>query len=617
MALEKFIEDALQNHKIPREFSAACLAEANSIKEPTEAEKKNRVDLRHIPFVTIDGDDSKDFDDAVYAERWGKDGYYVVAAIADVSYYVRPGTVLDDEAQERGTSAYFPNKCIPMLPENLSNNICSLKPQVDRLVIVKHLYINATGELKHSRTEAAVIHSHARLTYTQVQTFLDGNKNALPKGMLQASKVRKSLKNLSGAYHARLIDRHNRFTAEFNSFEKCFTINRKGRVSKLEKARSFDSNKLIEESMVLPNYDAGKVLDEANIFCANRVHHNPENKKRERLQALISEYNLKPLPASGITPELMHDYVAAVPDDKREAFQDALLLTSEKAYYTHEETGHFGLALPWYAHFTSPIRRYPDILVHRAHYLLYKFPGWEDIGILPDAKEFARICEQNSESEKNAQKAGYEVTDRLTTSFYKPRVNNGAFVGTVAHILVNPQTNKAKGVFVNFDDGLGKAYVTISNMKDDSYKVSKDGTSLIGTLHKKVIKTGSEVNLILIKADEKKGQLAGIIVEHANKPRNKRRANNTYKSRIGQKFNGEITDIFAEGLTVTLEDGTETSLHVSSLKDCFYVYCNSNKTFTSTKLKVKKVYKIGDKLEVKLIHVHPKKGHLKVELATN
>lgn len=609
--LPSLIEKSIKAFKIPHEFSEACLAEARKFKPPKLKDFTNRTNLTHIPLVTIDGEDARDFDDAVYAEPWKNGGFYIIVAIADVAYYVRPGTALDYEARERGNSVYFPGFCVPMLPEELSNGICSLKPNVLRLVLAKHLYYDATGKLVNSRTEPSIIRSHARTTYKQVQQFLDGDKKALPKGMKQAKKVKASILCFAQAYLPRLLHRQNHFTAEFNTVVKHFSVTEKGRVSNLEVAKSFCSNNLIEEAMVLANYDAGKIIHNSNLPSANRVHHNPEGKKLERFRALIHEYGLSKIPTTGITPELLHNYVLAVPEEHRETFKTVLLSTSEKAYYTQHETGHFGLALEYYAHFTSPIRRYSDILIHRAHYQLLKFLGWEEIGILPDEYEFEEICEHVSGTEINATNAYRHVDAQLTATHYTKDVNNRIFSSKIARILYHNKSHKPTGVIVSFDDGLGEAYVRISNIKDDKYKLAPNGINLIGTLRKQVLKVGTKVEIRLIKADVTEGQIEAIIIESTAKPRQNRNTH-IYKNRLDETFTGKITGTSKKGITLIFDEDVQCFIHMSSLTDDYYEHTGENEPLTGRQSN--KSFKIGDELPIKLIKIHQTK-RITAELA--
>ncbi|HEX7370125.1 MAG TPA: ribonuclease R, partial [Rhodanobacteraceae bacterium] len=359
------VEMAIESHGLPHVWPDDVVREAEAV-EPrvTEVECQGRVDLRKLPLVTIDGADSRDFDDAVYAEPVRGGGFKLIVAIADVSHYVRPETALDGEAYQRGTSVYFPGFVVPMLPETLSNGICSLNPDVDRLCMACEMRVSAEGEVQRAKFYPAVMRSHARLTYDQVWEVV-GERDADARRAM--GKVLPHVDHLHALYKAFAAARTRRGTIEFETSEVEYRLNDKGEVVSLGAHARNDAHKLIEECMIAANVQAAKFLAKKKIPAPFRVHASPPADKYEDLLAFLREYKLSMPPLAEVTPA---DFAALL---KRvanradaELFRSVLLRSQSLASYQSANHGHFGLALDAYAHFTSPIRRYPDLLVHRA-----------------------------------------------------------------------------------------------------------------------------------------------------------------------------------------------------------------------------------------------------------
>jgi len=360
----KVVEMAIHGHNLPHEFPEPVLREANAIPvDVTAAETAARVDIRHLPLVTIDGEDAKDFDDAVYCES-NPAGFRLVVAIADVSHYVRPGAALDDEAMLRGTSVYFPGFVVPMLPENLSNGICSLKPKVDRLCFVCDMQVGFDGLVSESRFYEAVMHSHARLTYNQVWKIIgedDVETKAILNGLLPA------ISRLHQLYDILSKARTRRGAIEFESSEVHFELNPQGEVIQGGLLARNDAHKLIEECMIAANVEAGKAVLANHAHAPFRVHDLPPESKYADLLEYLKEFALSMPSYAKVQPKDFTNLLKKVRLRPDAALLETVLLRSQSlAVYSTDNKGHFGLALEAYSHFTSPIRRYPDLLLHRA-----------------------------------------------------------------------------------------------------------------------------------------------------------------------------------------------------------------------------------------------------------
>ncbi len=361
MAKEMEVEIALRNHDIPHKFPSAVEKYVKKFTEevPEEA-KKGRVDLRNLPLVTIDGEDARDFDDAVYCEKHGK-GWKLWVAIADVSYYVRLRSALDVEAHNRGNSVYFPNRVVPMLPEILSNGLCSLNPQMDRLCMVCEMQISAKGKLTDYRFYEAVMNSHARLTYTKVAKMLEGDEELRTR----YSTLVPHLEELYKLYQALLGARHQRGAIDFETIETKFIFNAMGRIERIEPVVRNDAHKIIEECMILANIAAANFMEKHKEPALYRIHATPSEEKLTSFRTFLSEFGLTL--EGGLKPTTK-DYAALLEKVKErsdhELIQTMLLRSLSQAVYHADNIGHFGLALEEYAHFTSPIRRYPDLTLH-------------------------------------------------------------------------------------------------------------------------------------------------------------------------------------------------------------------------------------------------------------
>jgi len=362
------IEIAVRKFGVPHVFSAAALKQANKLpNQVTDADLADRVDLRDVPMVTIDGEDARDFDDAVYCEpvKIGRaKGFRLIVAIADVSHYVKPNDALDVDAIERSTSVYFPRRVIPMLPEKLSNGLCSLNPAVDRLTLVCDAVVSATGEIKAYQFYPAVIHSAARLTYNQVADMLANPNGEEAQGR---PNIVPHLLNLNSVFHALLQERQKRGAIDFETTETYIVCNPRGKIEKIIPRTRNDAHRLIEECMLAANVCAADLLIRSKHPGAFRIHATPTEEKLKQLHTFLKQSGLT---LNGGDKPSAGDYAALMQQIKERPdaalLQTMLLRSMQQAVYSPDNIGHFGLAYEAYAHFTSPIRRYPDLLTHRA-----------------------------------------------------------------------------------------------------------------------------------------------------------------------------------------------------------------------------------------------------------
>ncbi|WP_301099591.1 ribonuclease R, partial [Otariodibacter sp.] len=469
------IEIALRNHDIPHVWSEGVEKQIRQFNEevPEEA-KKGRIDLRNLPLVTIDGESARDFDDAVFCQK-EENGWRLWVAIADVSYYVRPKTALDLEAQQRGNSVYFPNRVVPMLPEVLSNGLCSLNPQVDRLCLVAEMRISSKGQLEEYEFYEAVMNSHARLTYTKVWQILEGNEELQER---YASLV-PHLNELNNMYKVLVKARQQRGAIEFETIENQFIFNPQGRIERIEPVIRNDAHKIIEECMILANIASARFIENADEPSLYRVHAQPSEEKLTSFKTFLKECGLfldgglKPTPKDYAK---LLDIVRERPD--KTLIQTMLLRSLKQAIYSPDNEGHFGLALTEYAHFTSPIRRYPDLLVHRAiKYLIEKGKGntrqYTDGGgyhyKLDDMDQFGEKC---SATERRADDATRDVADWLKCEYMQDHIGE-VFDGVISSVT-------GFGLFVKLNDLLIDGLVHISHLDNGYYHFDSDRQRLVG-----------------------------------------------------------------------------------------------------------------------------------------
>jgi len=452
------VEMAIASHDLPHEWPAEVLRDAAQVEpQVTAAEREGRVDLRKLPLVTIDGADARDFDDAVYAEPRRGGGFRLIVAIADVSHYVRVGNALDKEAYERSTSTYFPGFVVPMLPETLSNGICSLNPNVERLCMVCDMQVSAEGEVIKSKFYDAVMLSHARLTYDKVWQVV-GLQDADARH--EVADVLPQLENLHALYKAMAAQRKRRGAIDFETPEVKFRLDQTGDVVSAGATERNDAHKLIEECMIAANVQAALFLEKKKIPALFRAHEPPPAEKYEDLQQFLREFKLRMPPVDQVTPG---DYAAVLRKvhdrPERELIQSVLLRSQSMAAYQPDNRGHFGLALEAYAHFTSPIRRYPDLLVHRA--IRYALTGGKPANYSYSATDMAAMAVHCSQRERRAEEAERDVDERFKCAWMSKHVGS-EFDGTVTGVT-------SFGLFVELDESKVSGLVHISQLSNDYY----------------------------------------------------------------------------------------------------------------------------------------------------
>jgi ribonuclease R len=484
----KVVEMAIHGHDLPHEFAPETLQEAEQVPTEVTAEAiRGRVDLRKVPLVTIDGEDAKDFDDAVWCEPDAK-GFRLIVAIADVSHYVRPGSALDDEATARGTSVYFPGFVVPMLPETLSNGICSLKPKVDRLCFACDMRIDFEGHVVSSKFYEAVMNSHARLTYTQVWKAI-GEDDAEAQG--QVGSLMPQLKRLHQLYQVLKKAREKRGAIEFGSSEVRFVLDAQGEVIQAGMLERNDAHMLIEECMIAANVEAGNFILAHEAAAPFRIHDRPPEAKYADLLEYLSEFGLKLPPYAAVTPKDFTRLLQKIRARPDAALLETVLLRSQSlAVYAPENIGHFGLALGAYAHFTSPIRRYPDLLLHRA--IKFVLDHGNPAGFAYTAEEMVALCLRSSELERRADEAEREVDERYRSAWMEQHVGS-EFDGVISGV-----TNF--GLFVELVQSKVNGLVHVTQLPHDYWHFDPLRKSLRGERKGLHFQLGDAVRVLVLKA---------------------------------------------------------------------------------------------------------------------
>ena len=498
------IEIAVRKYGVPHIFSDACLAAAKALPEKVMAkDRKGRVDLRDVPLCTIDGEDARDFDDAVYCEpaKVGRSkGWRLLVAIADVSHYVQNGNAIDIDAYERATSVYFPRRVIPMLPEKLSNGLCSLNPEVDRLCMVCDMLVTAKGEVHAYQFYPGVMHSHARFTYTEVAAILSNTRG--PEAQQRAERV-PDLLNLHGVFRSLLEARQARGAVDFDTVETQIVCDDNGRIEKIIPRTRNDAHRLIEECMLAANVCSADFIEQNGRTALFRVHDKPSIEKLELLRGYLKALGI-PLSVSDTPRPAEFQAIAAATKDRPDAQQihTMLLRTMMQAMYTPDNGGHFGLAFEAYTHFTSPIRRYPDLLVHRVIKSIleetkYKLPKLPTPGEAqekmakrlasrvadPQIKPRSRVAQAEiqgweaaglhcSANERRADEASRDVEAWLKCKYMRDYLGE-EFAGTVTAVT-------SFGIFVTLDAMYVEGLVHITELGGDYFKFDEQRQELRG-----------------------------------------------------------------------------------------------------------------------------------------
>ena len=514
MAKGMEVEIAIRKHDIPHVFPSAVEKQLKKWDEdvPEEA-KRGRVDLRDLPLVTIDGEDARDFDDAVFCQKQGK-GWKLWVAIADVSYYVRPKSALDTEAYNRGNSVYFPNRVVPMLPEKLSNGLCSLNPQVDRLCMVCEMTISAKGKMTDYQFYEAVMNSHARLTYNKVAKILEKDTALCER---YASLV-PHLQDLHDMYQALVKARQQRGAIEFETIESKFIFNALGRIERIEPVVRNDAHKIIEECMILANIASANFMEKHQEPALYRIHAVPSEEKLTAFRSFLAECGLSLSGGNKPTPT---DYAQLLeqikPRPDHELIQTMLLRSMSQAVYSADNIGHFGLALEEYAHFTSPIRRYPDLTLHRGiKYLLAKQKGSKrkttDTGgyhyQLDEMDVFGAHC---SSTERRADDATREVADWLKCEYMQDHVGE-EFDGVISSVT-------GFGFFVRLNDLFIDGLVHISGLANDYYLFDMPKQRLIGENSGMIFRLGDAVKVRVEAVSLEQKQIDFSLISSERKPK--------------------------------------------------------------------------------------------------
>lgn len=517
------IDVALRSYDIPHVWPEAVVKEARKLKpEVEEKDKEKRVDLRHLPFVTIDGEDARDFDDAVYCEknssRWKlfSGGWKLYVAIADVSHYVKVGSALDAEAVERGNSVYFPERVVPMLPEELSNGLCSLNPHVDRLAMVCEMTMSKSGQMVDYKFYEAVIHSHARLTYNKVSLMLEDPKSSEGKSLRSEYKeVLPHLNQLYALYQVLIAARHERGAIDFETQETRIIFGEDRKIAEIRPTQRNDAHKLIEECMLAANVATARFMQDHEIPSLYRVHDGPPLERLEKLKAFLGELGLSLQRGKSKDGPSPKDYQRLLESIRERPdyhlIQTVMLRSLSQAVYSAQNEGHFGLNYEAYTHFTSPIRRYPDLLVHRAIRSVIrskrdtKHVERAGAAIMPKARIYPydeatleKLGEQCSMTERRADEAARDVVNWLKCEFMQDRVGE-TFAGVITAVT-------GFGIFVELRDIYVEGLVHVTALPADYYHFDPVHHRLSGERSGRSFRLGDsvEVKVMRVDLDERK-----------------------------------------------------------------------------------------------------------------
>ena len=530
------IDVAIRAHDIPHEWPDAVLSEAGALRdEPSESDKQHRVDLRHLGLVTIDGEDARDFDDAVYCEAEGS-GFRLWVAIADVSHYVQIGSALDEEAFNRGNSVYFPERVVPMFPEVLSNGLCSLKPNVDRLAMVCEMVIDAQGQVTDSSFYEAVIHSHARLTYTQVGAVLE---NGWHEGV-HTDRL-EGLSQLHALYKVLREARSTRGAIDFETVETRILFDENRKIDAIVPVNRNDAHKLIEECMLAANVATAAYLEASELAALFRVHEGPSAERLEALRTFLGELALDIPGGMDPTPLDYQSVLSRLAErDDAQVIQTMLLRSLSQAVYKPDNGGHFGLNYEAYAHFTSPIRRYPDLLVHRAIKRLATSSGSTPRKLSKDKTralypytmtDLVTVGEHCSMTERRADDATRDVQLWLKCEYLRHHIGD-EFAGVVASVT-------RFGMFVELTDIYMEGLVHISALPSDYYHFDHASQRLVGEHMRQTYQLGDAVRVQVARVDldDRKIdlELVGALEPGAGRRGNKQ----SVRSRKGRRDSGE------------------------------------------------------------------------------
>jgi ribonuclease R len=489
------IDIAIRSYELPHHWPEAVEDEIGGLRaEVPEEAKQGREDIRHLPLVTIDGEDARDFDDAVYCEPLDdKAGWRLYVAIADVSHYVAVATGLDGEAVQRGNSVYFPGRVVPMLPEVLSNGLCSINPHVDRLCMVCEMRISADGEVKKHRFFEGLMRSHARLTYNQVAAMLPTEeREGDPELRQQFAALVPHLENLHQLYSAFNRRRSQRGAIEFETTETSIVFGEGKKIERIVPLVRNDAHKMIEECMIAANVEAARFLEKNHMPTLFRIHETPKEDKLTDLRAFLAELGLD-LPG-GDKPEArdygrLLDQVRERPD--AHLIQTVMLRSMNQAVYSPDNVGHFGLALEAYAHFTSPIRRYPDLLVHRA--IRHVLQGGKADDFVYAPADMQSLGEHCSMTERRADEATRDATDWLKCEYIQDKVGE-SFDGIITAVT-------SFGLFVELDNIYVEGLVHVTSLRSEYYHFDPSRHCLKGEHSGRSYRLADKVRVKVVRVD--------------------------------------------------------------------------------------------------------------------
>ncbi len=496
---------AIHTHDIPQIFPEAALHEAE---HAGAVPLGSRTDLRHLRLITIDGADARDFDDAVYAEpdAGNLGGFRLVVAIADVAHYVRPGSALDRTAGFRGNSVYFPDRVVPMLPEALSNGWCSLRPNEDRGCLFVEMHIDRTGRKTAHRFGRGLMRSAARLTYEEVQAAHDGHDD-----------IGAPLQHLYAAFNALLAARLERGSLDLDLPERKVVLDDNGHVLSVAPRPRLDSHRLIEEFMVLANVAAAEELERLHEPCMYRVHAPPSEEKLDFLRAFLATLGVSLLPSNQLHPRDLDRVLRRFADTPDAIVVNEVMLRSQsQAAYSPDNIGHFGLALARYAHFTSPIRRYADLLVHRG--LIRGLKLGDDGLTAAEVETFPETGERITETERRAQAAEREAIDRYLSAFMSDKIG-ARFAARISGVT-------RFGLFVTVTESGASGIVPFATLPDDFWQYDERDQTVTGRRTQQVFRLAQEVEVLLSEANPVTGGMVfNVLVERQAAPKGKRGTN--------------------------------------------------------------------------------------------
>ncbi|HEY1887982.1 MAG TPA: ribonuclease R, partial [Roseiarcus sp.] len=503
---------ALETHHIPHVFSGAALKEAEAAR-PVRLSAP-REDWRTLPLVTIDPPDAKDHDDAVHAELdpdpKNPGGFIVTVAIADVAAYVQPGMAMDREALERGNSVYFPDRVVPMLPERISNDLCSLGPHEHRPALAVRMVLSADGRKRSHKFHRIMMRSAAKLSYEQAQAAIDGRLDETTKPLIDSV-----LKPLYAAHSVIRIERERRDPLDLDLPERKLVLDSEGRLKDVRWPERLEAHRLIEEFMILANVAAAESLEAAHSPLLYRAHDAPSVEKLDDLIEFLRTIGVKLAKGERVRPSHFNSVLSRVRGGAVEALVNEVVLRAQaQAEYSHENYGHFGLNLRRYAHFTSPIRRYADLIVHRALIRALNLGpgGLNDMR----AGELAQIAEHISAAERRAMAAERETVDRVIAAHLADRVG-AVLAGRIAGVT-------RVGLFVKLNETGADGFIPAGTLGDEYFRFEEASRAMVGTRTKETFRLGDAVQVRLLEAAPFAGALRFEIVRPGSESRGLRKA---------------------------------------------------------------------------------------------